>query len=223
MANKIDRALYGPSMTEVVLGAILSLLLGGALAAVYLITKPVQTVRELPREPVPGVVYYLEGSRDSSVRGRNWQSKQQQLLAGRPIALIEDELNTAIAGLRSAPPKKGAEEPEAKKEMLSAGTPNLRIHDGVLQVAVPVSLNTFDLGLSALVQARGTFEKSGDRHVFVPAALLVGSCRVEKLPFIADLVLGKIHAALNVPEDLATAWGKLAEVKIDGAQLQLTP
>jgi len=222
MASKIDRALYGPSMTEVILGAFLSLLLGGALAAVYLVTKPVQTVRELPKEPVPGVVYHFEGSRDST-KGRFWKAKQQQLMAGRSITLTEDELNTAAAGLKSPPPKKGADEAEPKKEMLSAGPPNFRISEGVLQVAMPVTNNTYDLGLSALVQAQGTFVKSGDRHVFVPAALLVGSCRVEKLPFIADFVLGKIHAALDVPAELATVWGTLSEVKIDGAQLQLTP
>jgi hypothetical protein len=222
MASKIDRALYGPSMTEVVLGAILSLIMGGALAAVYLITKPVETVRELPKEPVPGLVYHFEGSKDSN-KGRFWKTKQQQLVAGRSVTLIEDELNAAAAGLKLPPPKAGADESEPKKEMLSAGAPNFRVREGVLQVAMPVTLNTFDLGLGALVQAQGTFEKSGDRHVFVPDTLLVGSCRVEKIPFIAGLVLGKIHSALNVPEELAAAWGTLSEVKIDGAQLQLTP
>ncbi len=222
MANKIDRALYGPSMTEVVLGAFLSLLLGGTLAAAYLIAKPVQTVRELPKDLVPGVVYHFDGSADSN-KGRFWKVKQEQLVAGRSITLIEDELNTAVAGLKSPSPKKGADEPEPKKEMLSAGAPNFRVREGVLQVAMPVTLNTYGLGFSALVQAQGTFEKSGDRHVFVPAVLLVGSCRVEKLPFIADFVLGKIHVALNVPEELATAWGTLSDVKIDGAQLRLTP
>lgn len=208
-------------MTEVVFGAFLSLILGGALAAVYLITKPVETTRELPKEPVPRLVYHLEGSKESS-KGRFWKVKQDQLLASRSITLIEDELNTAVAGLKT-PPKKGAEEAQLKPESLSAGAPNFRIREGVLQVALPVTLNTYNLGLSALVQAKGTFQKSGDRHVFVPDILLVGSCRVEKIPYIAGLVLGKIHSALNVPDELATAWGTLSEVKIDGAQLQLTP
>jgi hypothetical protein len=106
--------------------------------------------------------------------------------------------------------------------MLPAGAPNFRLREGVLQVAMPVTLNTFDLGYSALQQAQCTSEKSGDRHVFVPDTLLVGSCRAEKLPFVAGFVLGKIHKALNVVEELAVASGTLSEVKIDGAQLQLS-
>ena len=211
-------------MTEVVLGAILSFFLGGAFAAVYLITKPVETVREMPKEPVPGQIYYFEGSRDSN-KGRFWKVKQEQLIAGRTVVLIEDELNAAVVGLKAPAPKKGDDEAEPKKEMLSAGAPNIRIREGLLQVGLPVTLtlDAYNLNLGTLLQARGTFEKSGDRHVFVPDTLLVGSCRVEKLPFVAGFVLGKIHSALNVPEELAAAWGTLSEVKIDGAQLQLTP
>ncbi|HRI81768.1 MAG TPA: hypothetical protein PLF88_04985 [Opitutaceae bacterium] len=222
MAKKIDRALYGPSMTEVVLGAFLSIILGILLAALYLVTKPVETARELPKEPVPGVVYFLEGSKDSN-KGRFWNVKQQQLVSGRAVTLIEDELNAAAAGLKPPAPKKGEEATEAKKSALSVGTANFRVREGELQVGVPLTLNTFDLGLSAIVQARGVFEKRGDQHAFVPSTLLVGSCRVEKLPFVSSYVMGRVYSAFTVPEELGAALAKLSEVSLDGAQLRLTP
>ncbi len=220
MSKKIDRALYGPSWTEVLLGAFLSVLLGGALAAAYLITKPVQTVRELPKEPVPGVVYHFEGSRDSS-RGRTWQNKLQQLAVGRPITLIEDELNAAAAALQPPAAKKGAE--EGKKPMFSAGLANFRIREGEMQVAVPLTLNSFDLGLSTLVQAQGVFERDGEAYVFAPSSLRIGSCQVERLPFVASFVRNRIREAFVAPDAVEAAWGRLSAVRLEGSQLHLTP
>jgi hypothetical protein len=222
MPSKIDRAFYGPSWTEVILGAVLSIVLGALLAAVYLVSKPVQTVRELPKEPDPKAVYYIEGSKDSS-RGRFWNVKQQQLVSGREVLLTEEELNAAVVGLKPPPAKKDDEAAAPKPPMLSATAPNFRVRDGQMQVGAVLTLNTFDLGLSAVVQARGNFEKRGDRHVFVPDTLLVGSCRVEKLPFVSSYVLGRLHSAFTVPEDLAAAWDKLSAVALEGTQLRLTP
>ena len=57
--KKLEKALYGPSMTEVALGAVLGLLLGLLAASVYLVFKPVAAVKELPKEPLRSVVYYI--------------------------------------------------------------------------------------------------------------------------------------------------------------------
>jgi len=209
-------------MTEVVLGAFLSIILGILLVALYLVTKPVETARGLPKEPVPGVVYFLEGSKDSN-KGRFCNVRQQQLVSGRAVTLIEDELNAAAAGLKPPAPMKGEEAAEVKKSALSVGTANFRVREGELQVGVPLTLNTFDLGLSAIVQARGVFEKRGDKHVFVPSTLLVGSCRVEKLPIVSSYVMGRVYSAFTVPEELGAALAKLSEVSLAGAQLRLTP
>jgi|SRR5882724_11967904 len=95
MSKKIDRALYGPSFLEVILGAVLSFVLGLVLAAVYLIAKPIALVREMPKEPVRGMVYYIEGSKDVT-KGKVWVRKKKVLLGGGSVALTEDELNAAV-------------------------------------------------------------------------------------------------------------------------------
>ncbi|MES1166853.1 MAG: hypothetical protein ABUL68_02525, partial [Pseudomonadota bacterium] len=95
-SKKIDRALYGPSWAEVIIGAVLSFVLGVLLAATLLILKPVPTVRELPKEPVAGVVYYIEGSKDAT-KGKLWASKHQMLATGTSVTLSEDELNAIFA------------------------------------------------------------------------------------------------------------------------------
>lgn len=224
MSNKIDRALYGPSLTEVFIGALLSLVLGAVLSAVYLVTKPVSTVREFPKEPVADVVYYLPGS-NATNRGRTWQVKRQQLVRGQSVEVSEDELNAAAIALSAPEPKKAGDkaEPvaEAKPGTFTAGTPNFRLYDGQMQIAVPVTVSAYGLGIDLIVQARGAFTKSVDKYVFTPSTLLVGSCAVEKLPWVSGAVMNKIVAAQAVPEDIAAAWADLVAVSIEGAKLKL--
>ncbi len=227
MSKKIDRALYGPSWFEVIFGAFLSVVIGLVLAVVYLVAKPVTTVKELPKEPVPGMVYYIEGSKDAT-KGRSWVAKRQQLVAGMSVQVTEEEINAAIAGVNAPAPKKPgakAEEPapeaEAKPGPFQAGAPNFRIRDSVVQISTPVTVNALDLGLNVLVHARGTFEKQGDRFVFTPKTLLVGSCPVEKIPGAATYVLRQFLGAQAIPEDIAGAWAKLANVSVEGALLKL--
>jgi len=224
MSKKIDRALYGPSWKEVILGALLSVVLGVVLAAAYLITKPVTTVKEMPKEPVARMVYHIEGSRDAT-KGRSWVAKRQQLVAGLSVTVTEEELNAAVTALNAPAPKKAGakDEPaaETKPGALTTGALNFRIRDQALQIAVPVTINTLDLGLNVLVQARGDFVKQGEQFVFNPKSLLVGSCPVEKIPGLAAMVMSKFVGTQKVPEDLAGAWAKLANVSIDGTRLKL--
>lgn len=227
MSKKIDRALYGPSWFEVIFGAFLSVVIGVVLAAVYLVTKPVTTVKELPKEPVAGMVYFIEGSKDAT-KGRSWMAKRQQLVAGMSVQVTEEEINTAIAGLNAPAPKKPgakAAEPapaeEPKPGHFKTGTPNFRIRNNEVQISVPVTVNTLELGLNLVVQARGSFEKQGDRFVFAPESLLVGSCPVEKIPGVAGAALRTFLGAQPIPEDIAGAWAKLANVSVEGALLKL--
>ena len=90
-----------------------------------------------------------------------------------------------------------------------------------MQISVPVTVNTLDLGLNVLVHARGSFEKQGDQFVFAPKRLLVGSCAVEKIPGVADAVLRQFLGAQAIPADIAGAWAKLANVSVDGVRLKL--
>jgi hypothetical protein len=223
MSKKIDRALYGPSWTEVILGACLSLLLGVVLAAAYLVTKPVETVREMPKEPIPGQIYLVEGSKDGT-KGRQWKAKQLQLSAGTSVNLTEDELNTAVAAW-NAPKAKPAgakeEEKAAEAEKLALGAVNFRIRGGEMQVAVPVTLNVLGLGTTVMVHAIGGFEKDGDQFVFKPSQMFVGSCQVQRLPTVSALIMNKVKATQALPAELGAAWRSLANVTIDGAQLQL--
>lgn len=229
MSTKIDRALHGPSWAEVILGAVLSLILGVVLGVVLLVLRPVVVAKEEPKERVRGVVYYIEGSRDPG-RAREAAAKRNAFLAGQSVTVTEEEINSLIApasaptapkaGATKAPEKKDGDKAPANDGYVATGTPTVRIRDGALQVGVPVTIGLVDQ--KVIAQARGGFVKQGDVFVYEPETLYLGSCPVERVPFLANYVRDKFLASQPIPEDIKTAWAKLANVAIEGNALKLT-
>lgn len=213
MSKKLERS--GPSWTEVIIGAVLSLVLGIALAAAYLVFKPVAVVKALPKEPAADTVYFIEGSHDSS-KARQAGQKQRELMQGRSVVLTEDEINAILTPAAPAAAKPAA--PAA--QMITPDAPNVRVRDGVFQVGLPVRIAAFGwLDQKVMLQARGTFVRSGDTFVFEPNEFYVGSCPVQRLPAVQSMIFKRVVAA--VPADLHDAWGKLTDVTVEGSTLKL--
>lgn len=241
MSRKIDRALRGPSWVEVILGALISLVLGVAIGAALLIFRPVTVVREMPKEDarIPGAVYFVEGSRETN-RGREAPAKRKAFAEGQTVTAIEDELNVlvgpatsfAAAGAPGAPvapkaPEKKATDkagtPEASPDdMIFAGTPNFRLRDNLMQVGIPVTLNVLGMSEKLVVQTRGGFAKRGDVFVYEPGEFYIGSLPVTRLPMVADFAREKFLSAQAIPEDIKAAWPKLTNVSVEGNVLKLT-
>jgi hypothetical protein len=226
--KKIEKALYGPSTTEVALGALLGLAAGVLAACVYLVFKPVAVVKEIPKETVRGMVYYLPGS-ESSSKGRTWSAKQKQFIAGTSISVVEDELNAwAIStfGADKAPPKPGA--PGAKPDagatdnsIFQPGTPNFKIAEGKMQIGFKCILNWYGLTHEVMVVATGGFVRSGDRFVYQPDSFHLGSCPLHLLPSIAEPMLDHLIGKKKIPDELRSAWVKVDDVSIEGNTLKL--
>jgi hypothetical protein len=225
MASKVDKALYGPSMVEVALGAVLGLVAGVLACCVYLVFKPVQTVKEIPKEPVKGMVYYLPGN-ESSGKARDWQNKQKRYLAGGSIKVNEEELNAWGASLAAppAPPKdaKGgkAEEPApaAPASFLTAGAPNFRIVGDKLQVGFKCKIDYFGVGMEAQVVALGKFDKSE----FDVESVTFGSCPLDRIPGVGHILVAKLGGLHKVSDEWKAAWTKVTEVAIAGKDINVT-
>ncbi|MEO5957957.1 MAG: hypothetical protein ABIR80_02485 [Opitutaceae bacterium] len=228
MNKRLDRVVNGPSWTEVVFGALLSFALGVVIAVALLVLKPVVAVKQLPKETErdPKAVYYVEGSRLTS-RATAAAGKRKDWVEGKSVTATEDEINSLVEAAASPNAKAADKKPGEKgavargDEMLATGTPNVRIRDGVMQIAVPVTVSVLGSAQNAIVQARGGFAKKGDAFVFEPTEFYLGSCPVQRLPFLAGYARKKLLAA-RVPADIALAWSKLANVEIDGNSLKLT-
>jgi signal peptidase I len=223
MKSKYQRKKDGPGWIEVLCGAALSLLVGIVLAVIFLVFKPVTTVKELPKEPVPKMVYYLEGTRDSS-KTRELSTKRKLLLPGNTVVFNEDELNTiAMPPAPPAAPKKmELPQPPASTDTISAGAPNFRVRKDVLQVALPVELNAFELSCKVVLQARGGFTKEGDTVVFQPDELYVGSCPLARLPAVRDYVIKYVVEKSKSSDELATLWKNIADAKVEGSNVRVT-
>ncbi len=230
--KKIEKALYGPSMTEVALGAVLGLLAGVLAAAAYLVFKPVSQVKEMPKEPSRSVVYYIPGS-ETSGKARNWQAKQKQLVGNATFAfdVVEDELNAWAATLSApatpAPAKPGAPaaaagaNKPAPEGVFNPGRPNFKIVDGKIQIAAKCVLNWYGLTHEVIVKTTGTFDKSGDSIVYKPESFYLGSCPVHLLPALSGPLMAHLVSREKVPDEMRAAWAKLDNVTLDGVALKL--
>jgi hypothetical protein len=226
---KIEKALYGPSMTEVALGAFLGLIAGVLVAGVYLVFKPVSQVKEMPAADKiqKSVVYFIPGN-ESNAKSRGWQAKQKQIL-GNPtftLDLVEDELN-AWAGTLAAPApaaKPGAAEAAptapAGDGIFNPGKPNFKVVAGnKLQISAKCVLNWYGLTKEVTVIATGAFAKSGDTVRFAADTLYLGSCPVQLLPSLGGPLMSHLIARTKVPDELRAAWAKLDSVTIEGPKL----
>lgn len=220
MSSKFDRSAYEPKLIEVTIGALLSVLIGVVLAGVWLITKPIEKVREIPAEPVAGTVYYIEGTANGS-SSREWMVKVQQFVAGQSLTLTEGDLNTAYRAKAAEAEQAKKDEPKAEPGMLNAGQLNFRIADSELQIGAPVDVSVLGFQTKIQVFAQGVFERSGSTFAYAPTRFYIGSLRVDKLPVVGGMLMHKLLAAANLSDDVTGAWGKLGDVKIEGNQLQL--
>jgi hypothetical protein len=236
MNKRLDRALRGPSWTEVILGALLSLILGVIVGALLLMFRPVVVAKDTPKDIDPKRVYFVEGPRDGG-KSASALAKRKAFLEGQNVTVTDNELNALAAAGDKASPGAAPKAPEKKKadakpgekptagsidDMLALGTANFRIHDGAMQVGVPVTLSLFGLSEKVIVQARGGFVKQGDIFVYQPDAMYFGSCPVQRLPFLAGYARNKLFAAAPIPDDLKAAWTKLSNVAIEGNALKLS-
>lgn len=232
--KKIEKALYGPSTTEVALGAILGLAAGLLVACVYLVFRPVLQVKEMPKDKdvVRGAVYFIPGS-DSATKGKTYAAKQKALTSGAPVELTEDELNawaaatfTALPKSSAAAPAGGPAAPGSGKDgydgIFNPGVPNFKIVHGNLQIATKCVLNWYGITHEIVVLTVGNFVHEGDDVVFVPQQVYLGSCPLHLIPKVASPLLNHLVGKKKVPDEIKSAWAKVNSATIQGNTLKLT-
>jgi hypothetical protein len=223
--KKIEKALYGPSTTEVALGAVLGLGAGLLAACAFLVFKPVMQVREMPPEDkqVRGAIYYVPGS-EVGAKSRGWNAKQKQLVAGQSVELVEDELNAwsaATFGAAPGAPAAGAA-PAADGGVFQPGTPNFQIADGKLRIGFKCQLNWYGVGHEVFVITRGEIRRSGDRFVFAPETVYLGSCPLHLVPAVSRPLVSHLLGKKKVPDEILSAWVKATDVTLEGNKLKVT-
>jgi len=216
MDNQLERSLHGPGFLEITLGALLSLALGTVLAAVWLVLKPVEAVKEPSADASPSVVYYVAGETNSA-GARTWLRKRQVLVEGQSgdLVISEQELN-AWASAAIKPPAADA------TATLVPGQLNFRIHEGALQIASPTTVSVLGISFPIIVQARGTFSPHHGAIVFDPREFFLGSLAVHRIPRINHWLIEKLSRVQSLPDDVVAGWKKVSKATIAGESLTLS-
>ncbi len=216
MEKYIQRALVGPSIFEVLFGALASLLLGVVLAFAWLVSSG-ETSMNLPTEgarinPIP----FAEGTA-TPPGNRNWERKQQAFLEGQSgqLAFTEAELNawSSSAQLPTDTPV---------DPLISTGRLNFRIQDGMLQVATPATVTVLGRKLEGVLQSRGGFVATEVGLRFEPRETYFGSLAVHRFPNLHRWLLGRVSRQPLVPEDVLGGWTRVNRAAIEGDFLTVT-
>ena len=211
MAKSLDQ--QSPGIAGVIIGATLSIVLGALLAGIHLIFKPVEIVKALPKEPVDGVRYYVEGG-GAAAAGKAWERKAEALATGRgEVGFAEGDLNAwAQATFKTTP-----EAEEAKKAatfLLAPGTPNLRLVGGELQLGVVTELVYFGTITPLVVQAHGGFEQDAAGWRYAPKEVYLGYFPLHRIPALLGLVAARVGAEGNLPPEVATVLTRATAITV---------
>jgi hypothetical protein len=217
---------HGPGWFEVSLGAAISVLLGVALGAFYLASRPVKKLGDIPKDAPPGAVYYIEGTRGFYVTSAV-EAKRKAFTSGESVTVDEAELNLLLSGPVKPPPAPlppntlvQPPAPPTPKEFDKAPL-NVRINDGKIQFGEIYSVNKDGFTGTLIVQARGNFVRNGSTFEFVPDVFYVGCCPLQRIPYIREWILAKLLFTVPIPDDIAAAWPKLSDITIEGSKLRL--
>jgi hypothetical protein len=234
-------SLRAPSLIEVFVGSILAVLLGALVAATILLLKPVEILAEAPKDKAldPTKIYYLQGRKDYTASQR-WRFKRDSVMQSHTVRVNEDELNAWVEDIYpklqietkpKAPKAKpgaavaAAKQPDTSQPLIQTGTPNIRMTSDSLRLGVVYYVNVFGYASFEIVaQCDGTFEKPrhGDEPIyFRPTTFYLGSLPVHKLLMLKGIIFGRVVDTFELPADLAGAWAKLDEVKVENRELVL--
>jgi hypothetical protein len=215
----------GPSWLEVILGAVLSVILGVALGAAYMINRPVTKVTSIPKDPPAGAVYLIEGAKN--LNRDEVAEKRKAFVDGESMVVDEGDLNGFLASLTKSPaPLAPAAKPGDKgappdQKLIDTSAINARIHEDKIQFSDTATITFMGVSVPVIVQSTGTFVKAGSGFEFEPESIFVGGCPMQRMIFIRGWILKKLLFTVPPPEDVATAWSKLADVSIGASKLRL--
>lgn len=220
--KKIERALNGPGPIEITLGVLLSISLGVLLAAIHLVFKPVEVVAKAPDELEPGKVYFVEGAVNSS-KSRQWMRKRQMLADGGSVEVMfsEEELNAWMASVAPQPQAGAGAAAASGTAVLTPERVNFRIRDGVMQIGLLGKLTALGFTRDMVFQARGKFEPGAEGHKFTADEFYIGSLPTHTVPGLAELIIKRVLAQQELPEDLQKTWKQLKLVAVEDSSLRL--
>lgn len=196
---------------------------GAAVAAIWLVLKPVQITDSPPRDadepPARHAVDYRPGKlglvRESQVRIKERAVMQQ---SDAEVSLSEQEINRWLVTRFGA---------STATDVLGLGIemrpepPIVRMAGEEMQVGVVYSFSGYDTKKNMVLQATGHFDRMNSGNFeFVPAKAYLGSCPLPS-GFVSRFVLKTFLSGFAVSDELKQAWSGLRDVVLGDGNLKL--
>jgi len=209
----------GPKPVEIAVGGVLSVLLGIMGGALFLALQAPVEVKELPPENERDLagVYFIRG-KSGAQEHQTWSIKKEAVNSSRSgeFEVVEQELNLwAVNDFRQTGGGGGG------MLHIKPNTPNFRIADSRLQVALPLEWNVFGARRKIESQAAGTFRQRNGVFTFVPERVYIGACPVPKIFGLSDYFVNKVVAAFDIAPELSDGWAQIQDVSLDGEKLRI--
>ena len=213
--KRIDRALNGPGLIEVTLGALMGIALGVAVGAVYLALKPVAILTKPPESVTTSEVIFVKGDVNSA-KARQWSRKHQLLSEGgtADVVFCEEELNAWVASAT-------AKAPSDSTKIITPEWVNFRIRNGVMQIGVVGKFQAFELTQPFVIQARGKFIPGANGFDFTADEFFIGSLPTHAVPGLPQWLIQQVIAAQKLPDELTAMWRKLKLVAVEDSALHI--
>ena len=214
-----------PGPFAIILQIFSGALVGVLCAGVYLVLKPVQEVDKAspPSEAKQAstqhnLVTFTPGN-PGHPSGQQWRVRERAFMekAATGVAMSETDINRWMATTYGSADRRVNLEQYGFE--MQPDLPLVRIDGSELELGIVYRCKLGETKKNIVAQARGHLEKAGDRHVFKPATVYLGSC---PLPGpLGEMLVDKLGAAYPVPEDVQSSWKAVTSAKVEEAQVKL--
>lgn len=205
MAINLDRK--PPGVFGILFGAVSGIVLGALLAVLSLVAKPPEVVREEPKEPVAGAVYFVRGS----MGGATWEAKWRSLEAGGgEVAVSEGELN---AWSKEVFTVAKIDESNAAP-ILIKGRPNFRLAGKELQIGMENDLHFGGSAAPLIFQVKGSPERIGERWTLRTSEAYLGSLPLHRVPAALGAVARRIAPTPSDDDELKEVLARTTSIEV---------
>ena len=222
MAKKTEE--YDPSLTGIILTAVLGSFLGLILAGINTVFLPIKTVKELPalEDREKKMVYYVPGDKKN---GSTWKVKSRAYMQQNvgTLILTEGELNTWSRN-SFKPDLSNKDEGGRFGFKMKINAPNFRISGGEFQISAKMDVSVMGKSGSLIYQSTGSFYNMGGSHSYHADSGFLGSCPI---PTIADLpnrifnLFMRDFLGSETSGEFSGPWNQLNDVLVEGNRLKL--
>ena len=197
---------------NLLLGALVGVVIGGLVAAIFLVTHPVKVVTEVPEKFEPAMHYVLKGRTGG---GDAWKYKANELQEGTgEVTFLETELNRWAASFKT-------DFPEEKPSLyIEPQRPVFRLEGDKLLVSAPAEAGFGAWKRTITLSLEGEFVPDQSTLRIEPDQLYLGSLRV--IGPAKNLVWKKISSAYTLDEEFESLWSSVGTANIQESQLILT-